>query len=99
MIKKEIAQAIFDPGAFVGYKGERSLTDWQLDAVMSVLDKYATWTVNCGSGIAPNPKFDNEADAFERCEHEKSIPSYFGEGHKRQASVHKCIEICEEVKK
>jgi hypothetical protein len=36
-LRKAIAQAIYDPGATEGYKGERSLTDWQTDAVMSAI--------------------------------------------------------------
>jgi hypothetical protein len=35
--RKEIASAIFDPGATEGLKGERTLTEWQTDAVMRVL--------------------------------------------------------------
>ncbi len=36
-IRAKVAQAIFDPGATEGYKGDRSLTDWQVDAVMRAL--------------------------------------------------------------
>jgi hypothetical protein len=36
-LKKKVAAAIFDPGNTEGYKGERSLTEWQADAVMRVL--------------------------------------------------------------
>lgn len=35
--RKQIAMAISDPGATEGYKGERSLTAWQADAVMRVI--------------------------------------------------------------
>lgn len=35
--RKAIAAAIFDPGATEGLKGERTLTEWQTDAVMRVL--------------------------------------------------------------
>lgn len=34
---KAIAAAIFDPSATEGLKGERTLTEWQTDAVMRVL--------------------------------------------------------------
>jgi hypothetical protein len=32
--RRLIGNAIFDPGQLAGYKGERTLTDWQTDAVM-----------------------------------------------------------------
>ncbi|WP_037437845.1 hypothetical protein [Sinorhizobium fredii] len=37
-LKKKMAAAIFDPGATEGYKGDRTLTEWQTDAVMRALD-------------------------------------------------------------
>ena len=36
-LRKAVAAAIFDPGATEGYKGERTLTEWQVDAVMRAL--------------------------------------------------------------
>lgn len=36
-VRKAIAKAIFDPGATEGYKGDRTLTQWQVDAVMRAL--------------------------------------------------------------
>lgn len=36
-----IASAIFDPGAEVGMKHDRTLSRWQTDAVMNVLDRFA----------------------------------------------------------
>lgn len=41
-LKKRIATAIFDPGATEGYKGERTLTEWQTDAVMRALSATRT---------------------------------------------------------
>lgn len=38
-LKKRIGTAIFDPGATEGYKGERTLTEWQVDAVMRILSE------------------------------------------------------------
>lgn len=56
------------------------------------------WIVSCGSaGVAPNPTFDNEAEAITRYREEIAIPSYFGEGHKRQASVFKVTTVTEDV--
>lgn len=36
-LRKAVGQAISDPGATEGYKGERTLTDWQADAVLRIL--------------------------------------------------------------
>lgn len=36
-MRKAIATAIYDPGQTEGYMGDRSLTDWQTDAVMRAL--------------------------------------------------------------
>ena len=37
--KSVIAAAIYDPGATQGYKGDRTLTEWQADAVVyTILD-------------------------------------------------------------
>jgi len=36
-LRKAIGAAIFDPGSTEGYKGERTLTEWQTDAVIRVL--------------------------------------------------------------
>jgi len=36
-VRKRVASAIFDPGATEGYKGDRTLTEWQTDAVMRAL--------------------------------------------------------------
>jgi hypothetical protein len=38
-VEKQISAAIFDPGAEVGMKHDRSLTSWQTDAVMNVLTR------------------------------------------------------------
>lgn len=38
-LEKSIRQAIFDPGATEGYKDGRSLTQWQTDAVMRVINR------------------------------------------------------------
>lgn len=35
--RNAIAAAIFDPGATEGFKGDRTLTEWQTDAVMRVI--------------------------------------------------------------
>jgi hypothetical protein len=35
--RKRISAAIFDPGTTEGYKGDRSVTQWQTDAVMRVI--------------------------------------------------------------
>lgn len=35
MDKKELMRRIADPGQFVGAKGDRSLTEWQADAVLA----------------------------------------------------------------
>jgi len=40
-LKKRIGAAIFDPGATEGYKGERTLTEWQVDAVMRMISAEA----------------------------------------------------------
>ncbi len=55
--RKAIAAAIFDPGATEGPKGERTLTEWQTDAVMRVLSALTasasepvTWLVKCIKG-------------------------------------------------
>lgn len=40
--RKAIAAAIFDPGATEGLKGERTLTEWQTDAVMRALTASAS---------------------------------------------------------
>lgn len=37
ILRERVSRAIFDPGQTEGYKGERTLTDWQTDAVMRVL--------------------------------------------------------------
>ncbi|KQX18371.1 MULTISPECIES: hypothetical protein [unclassified Sphingomonas] len=36
-LRKQIGSAIADPGATQGYKGERTLTEWQVDAVMPIV--------------------------------------------------------------
>lgn len=36
-LERRIFGAISDPGITEGYKGERTLTHWQMDAVMRVL--------------------------------------------------------------
>lgn len=36
-LRKAVGAAIFDPGTTEGYKGDRTLTEWQLDAVMRAL--------------------------------------------------------------
>jgi hypothetical protein len=56
------------------------------------------WVVGCGSGVAPNPEFDNEADAVARYEEEIAIPSYFGPGHSRGAEVIKVTTITERIR-
>jgi hypothetical protein len=38
-LEKAVFDAIFDPGAEVGMKHDRSLTSWQTDAVMNVLSR------------------------------------------------------------
>lgn len=39
-LRKQIAFAISDPGhAGEGYKGERTLSEWQVDAVMTIVDR------------------------------------------------------------
>lgn len=43
-LEKRIATAIFDPGATEGYKGDRTLTEWQTAAVMRVLSPAADLT-------------------------------------------------------
>ena len=40
VLRGRISAAIFDPGSTEGYKGDRSVTQWQTDAVMRVL---ASW--------------------------------------------------------
>lgn len=56
------------------------------------------WIVSCGSAsAAPNPRFDNEADAIDRYQKEIAIPSYFGPGHRRHASVIKVTKVVEDV--
>lgn len=56
------------------------------------------WFVHCGSaGVAPDPVFDNEADAIVRYHQEKAVPSYFGAGHRRQVSITKHTTISEDV--
>jgi hypothetical protein len=41
-VRKAIAGAIFDPGATEGYKCDRTLTQWQVDAVMRALAALTT---------------------------------------------------------
>lgn len=36
-VRKRVATAIFDPGVTEGYKGDRTLTEWQVDAVMRAI--------------------------------------------------------------
>lgn len=36
-LRKRLTRAIADPGAKEGYKGDRSLTQWQVDAVIRAL--------------------------------------------------------------
>jgi len=36
-LRKQIGSAISDPGATQGYKGDRGLAEWQLDAVMPII--------------------------------------------------------------
>jgi hypothetical protein len=36
-LRKKLGSAISDPGVTQGYKGERTLTEWQLDAVMPIV--------------------------------------------------------------
>jgi hypothetical protein len=38
-LEKAVFDAIFDPGAEVGMKHDRSLTEWQTDAVINVLTR------------------------------------------------------------
>jgi hypothetical protein len=65
---------------------------------MAAMSEVIRWYVQCGSaGIAPNPSFDNEADAIARFHEEKAIHSYFGKGHQRQASIVKITTITEDV--
>ena len=60
--------------------------------------KNTKWIVCCGSAsCSPNPRFDNESDAIKRFNAEITIPSYFGAGHKRQASVIKETITYEDV--
>lgn len=57
------------------------------------------WFVHCGSaGVGLPVSFDNEAEAIARYEEEIAIPSYFGPGHRRQASVTKVTTIVEDVR-
>lgn len=39
-LEKAVAQAIFDPGATEGYKGDRTLTEWQVQAVMRAITSH-----------------------------------------------------------
>lgn len=58
------------------------------------------WVVVCGSAsVAPNPRFDSEEEALARYRKEIAIPSYFGPGHRRQASVIKVTTTIEEIEK
>lgn len=101
-LEKKIATAIFDPGHVVGYKGERTLTQWQVDAVMKAIadSSEVEWFVSCGSAAQfPNPKFLNEDEAISRYEKERTIDSYLQEGQKRKASVIKVTTIVEEIRK
>jgi hypothetical protein len=36
-LRNRVATAIFDPGLTEGYKGDRTLTEWQVDAVMRAI--------------------------------------------------------------
>ncbi|RUW56374.1 hypothetical protein [Mesorhizobium sp. M8A.F.Ca.ET.021.01.1.1] len=56
------------------------------------------WVVGCGSGVAKNPEFDNEADAVACYEKEIAIPSYFGHGHNRSAEIIKVTTITERIR-
>jgi len=66
--------------------------------VRSKRTRKVEWIVGCGSGIARNPEFDNEADAISCYEKEIAIPSYFGPGHKRSAEVFKITTITERIR-
>ena len=55
-VRAKIAQAIHDPGATEGYKGERSLTEWQTDAVMRALVPIAPDGVESWQDISSAPK-------------------------------------------
>src|SRR6476469_4661679 len=52
-LERAISSAIFDPGAEVGMKHDRTLTQWQTDAVMNVLQRLqAAASVPPDSGVA-----------------------------------------------
>lgn len=51
-LRKIVATAIFDPGATEGYKGDRTLTEWQTDAVMRVLAASAPMKIEVCKGQA-----------------------------------------------
>ena len=60
-LRNVIGSAIFDPGAFVGNKGEdRTLTTWQIDAVMKAIAE-AGLTVQA----APSLKGDERVKVLE----------------------------------
>lgn len=60
-LKKAVATAIFDPGATEGMKGERTLTEWQVDAVMRAIA-----TLPASDTPFPSHRFDGT----------KEVPSY-----------------------
>lgn len=58
-LRKVIAGAISDPGATQGYKGERTLTEWQTDAVLAALSgspQVEAGTVEKGAPPVPTVK-------------------------------------------
>lgn len=63
-LRKAIATAIFDPGLTEGFKGDRTLTEWQTDAVMRVLDQTKPVTIFKPRMVGPTAKLDSASFSF-----------------------------------
>lgn len=104
-IKREVRQYAearknVDLGAYEACEFAFKTADAALNLVKEVqatADTKTEWIVCCGSGLAPNPSFDNEAAAIARYREEVAIPSYIGPGHRRHASVIKRTTITQSV--
>lgn len=105
-LRKQIAFAISDPGnAGEGYKGERTLTEWQVDAVMRVVDglerdlnriimerevAYAKVTCMCGSYVNEHGMGDGHS-AVSQYDHALTQAEERG----REAERDRCAKLIE----
>jgi hypothetical protein len=94
IMPKEDGRALREP-ALVSDQAPSGLAPTGFDPAR--VDVEIRYVVRCGTGHAVDPAFDNEAEAVARYEEELAIPSYFGAGHRRRASVVKITTVREIV--